>query len=340
MTLASGRLATDELAGLQISASALLHSPVEAGRILEQQRELAELERAAREVPGAEDRLRAELEQARHALASGQPLDLTPLWATLEQYMGQAAQQRESFDARADHVVHEYDRVRSLAGETTQRLGRLADTLRSQRRLGPMSTQARERYAQTLTDAEALLAEARAEYQAAQEVTASFGSDALSGLLDVFDLGGGDSQAGLFSVTDLPAQAAPPASERPSAAPGDLNSMFASLLTPPAQTSEKKAQAHETDWGRFNVGQVDRWTVLGGQLAGGSGAEPPVEVAGLLAQAERLGLHRLDMADALHVWSAQLAAPGQWRLARGRSRESLNASAGRWLETGSDALGG
>jgi len=87
--------------------------------------------------------------------------------------------------------VHEYDTVRHLAGETTQRLGRLADTLRAQRRLGPMSADARENYAQTLAEAEAMLQEARAEYRAAQEVTSTFGADALSGLLDVFDFGEG-----------------------------------------------------------------------------------------------------------------------------------------------------
>ncbi|WP_291425653.1 hypothetical protein [Deinococcus sp.] len=352
MALSSGSLATDELMELRISINALNRSPVEANRILEQQRELAEIERSARDVPGAENSLREALAEARDTLARGREIGLSSLWATLEQHMGQAAQQRESLDARADHVVQEYDKVRSLAGETTQRLGRLADTLRSQRRLGPMSAQARERYAQTLTDAEALLAEARAEYQAAQEVTSSFGSDALSGLLDVFDFGESDvmggnnsGESGLFGLGDAPAPGA-------SSGGSDLNLMMASLLsgsaskelsgeieappvyTPPAHPRE----ANETDWGRFNTGQVDRWNVVDGRVVDGTQDDHLTKVAGLLGQADHLGLQRLDMADALHVWSARLISPGVWRLARGRDWDGLEKVAGQWLDSGSDTL--
>ncbi|OLV19468.1 hypothetical protein [Deinococcus marmoris] len=191
--LDGGTLASDELRALSTARGALQASPDgaalsgEAG--LHAGRELLEIERTARDLPGAAAaELAPLLSEAQAALSNGQALDLDPLWAVLERHMGVAAQEREGFDARADGIVAEYDAVRGLAGETTQRLGRLADTLRAQRRLGPMSAAARARYAQTLTDAETLLAEAQAEYRAAQEVTATFGDDALSGLLGVFEL--------------------------------------------------------------------------------------------------------------------------------------------------------
>lgn len=199
--LAGDGLATAELRELGTTLTALNAAPETMEQLLERQRELAELERAARDVPGAQAELRADLAAARSDLVLGRVPDLGPLWRALERHMGRAAQQREDFDARADHVVEQYDRVRTLAGETTQSLGRLAETLRAQRRLGPMSPQARTRYAQTLEGAEALLIEARAEYEAAQQVTATFGEDALSGLLDLFDLGG-DAGAGEAVAAD------------------------------------------------------------------------------------------------------------------------------------------
>ncbi|KEF35764.1 hypothetical protein RDMS_00170 [Deinococcus sp. RL] len=207
LTLDGGGLATDELRDLHATLDALQAAPEGAAQRLEVQRDLADLERAARDVPGAADDLAPGLTAAREALKRGETPDVSALWTALERRMAQAAQQREDFDARADRVIREYDTVRHLAGETTQKLGRLADTLRAQRRLGRMSALARERYAQTLTDAEALLAEARAEYEAAQQVTASFGADALSGLLDVFDLGGEAEEA---APAPEPAPAASP----------------------------------------------------------------------------------------------------------------------------------
>ncbi|WP_019587911.1 hypothetical protein [Deinococcus apachensis] len=206
LTLDGGGLATDELRDLHATLAALEAAPANAARLLELQRSLAEVERAARDVPGASAELAPGLAAAREALARGEDVDPEALWRVLERRMGEAAQQRQDFDARADHVIQEYDTLRHLAGETTQKLGRLADTLRAQRRLGAMSGSARERYAQTLEEAEALLAESRAEYQAAQEVTASFGADALSGLLGVFDLGGsaGDSLGGFLTAEAVP----------------------------------------------------------------------------------------------------------------------------------------
>lgn len=190
LTLQSGGLATEQLRELRMVAQALSHSPEMAERVVEGQRELAEIERSVRDVPGAAEALAEMLSEARAAVENGQEYNFTALWSALERQMGTAAVQRQDFDARADFVIAEYDEVRSLAGETIQRLGRLADALRAQRRLGPMSAEARERYAQTLTEAESLLGEAHAEYEAAQKVTATFGEEALDGLLDVFDFGG------------------------------------------------------------------------------------------------------------------------------------------------------
>ncbi len=283
--LAGDGLITAELRELTATLTALNSSPETMDHLLEQQRELAELERAVRDVPGAQAELRADLAAARSALVLGQVADLGPLWRVLERHMGRAAQQREDFDARADHVVEQYDQVRTLAGETTQSLGRLAETLRAQRRLGPMSPQARARYAQTLEGAEALLIEARAEYEAAQQVTSTFGEDALSGLLDLFDLGGGADTAEL-APADGPVAALP----------------------------------------------HDAWTVRAGQITGGQPAGSAQKVAVLLAQADAAGLHRLDMGDASHVWSARRGQGGDWRLARAADWDTLDREVGAWLD--------
>lgn len=344
LILQEGSLATDELRELQSSLNVLERSPELAARIMEHQRELADLERTAREVPGAEEELRTAITDARDLLARGQDTDLGPLWSTLERFMGEAAQQREDFDARADHVIREYDSVRSLAGETIQRLGRMAEALRAQRRLGPMSAQARERYALTLTDAEALLNEARAEYQAAQEVTATFGQDALSDLLDVFDLGGvsaggGDSDpfgasggapGHTTSATppSSPATQAPapqPQSETSSMTNSGMTGLLGSLMGAPAP-----APAPATATG------VETWLVENGHLVQGHETATVTGLLALLVQAEKLGLHRLDMGDQAHVWSARAAGAHSWRVARALTWDELEAGAGRWLDTGQD----
>lgn len=326
-TLQEGSLATDELSGLRSNLNVLEHSPELAARIMEHQRELADLERSAREVPGAEAELAAGIAAARDSLARGQDIDLGPQWATLERFMGEAAQQREDFDSRADHVIREYDSVRSLAGETIQRLGRMADALRAQRRLGPMSAQARERYALTLTDAEALLAEARAEYQAAQEVTATFGEDALSDLLDVFDVGGTETKT----------------AERPplAANPTPLSAASSSTASTPATSGEAMSAVLGSLMGAqptLSAGQaasgVDTWSIRDGHLTEGTETATITGLLSLLSQADALGLHRLDMGDAAHVWSARAAGPHNWRLARALNWDTLEAQAGHWLDTG------
>ncbi|MGY2895146.1 hypothetical protein [Deinococcus sp. UYEF24] len=196
-TLQAGALATDELAQLSELVGTLeTGDSLARERLMALQRETFELERRAREVPGALGDLAPLIESARASLAAGQMAELEPLWAILERRMGEAAQQRENMDVRAERVMQDYNRYRHLAGETIQRLGRLADVLRGQQRLGVLSSDARARYLQTLENAEALLTEAHAEFQAARDVTATFGADALSDLLGVFDPDVFDQQDG------------------------------------------------------------------------------------------------------------------------------------------------
>ncbi|WP_407569768.1 hypothetical protein [Deinococcus altitudinis] len=196
-TLQGGALATDELAQLSELVRTLeTGDSLARERLMALQRETFELERRAREVPGALGDLTPLIESARASLAAGQVTDLEPLWAILERRMGEAAQQRENMDVRAERVMQDYNRYRHLAGETIQKLGRLADVLRGQQRLGVLSSDARARYLQTLENAEALLTEAHAEFQAARDVTATFGADALSDLLGVFDPDVFDQQDG------------------------------------------------------------------------------------------------------------------------------------------------
>ncbi|MFC6661458.1 hypothetical protein [Deinococcus multiflagellatus] len=246
--LDSGSLATDELQELQAMHEAL-QAGVDARAQLELQRELLEIERSARNVPGASAELAPLLADARARLAQGGSVDPASLWSVLERRMGAAAQEREDFDARADRVVQEYDTVRHLAGETTQRLGRLADTLRAQRRLGQLSAQARERYAQTLADAEALLAEAHAEYRAAQEVTSTFGQDALSGLLDVFDFEESTPRWPATRTPPWPRPRRPPAV----AAPPHLSSTRCSRRRP------RRLRRHPPRWPALNRRKPGPW---------------------------------------------------------------------------------
>ncbi|NTY00776.1 hypothetical protein EXW95_10290 [Deinococcus sp. JMULE3] len=357
--LDSGSLATDELQELQ-GMQAALAAGVNAAQQLETQRELLDIERSARNVPGASEALAPMIAQARAALAQGASVDLADLWTHLERRMGAAAQEREDFDARADRVVREYDMVRGLAGETTQNLGRLADTLRAQRRLGRMSAQARERYEQTLHDAEALLAEAHAEYRAAQEVTATFGQDALSGLLDVFDFQESsildtDPGPAIAARTDpfgftggaAPTPAAP--TPAPAAAPApaaSAASLFDTLLSgvsaAPASAPTTPDPAPSPAAGSpFSFGApatpaepVETWLFVQGQIQHGAYTLAAQGMSALLQQASALGLQRLDMGDATHVWSARSTTPGEWRVGRALNWTDLDEQVGSWLDTG------
>ncbi len=220
-TLQAGGLAGDEVLQLSELISTLENSDSLAReRLIALQRESFELERRAREVPGALQDLAGLIEAARAELAGGQMTDLEPLWGILERRMGEAAQQREDMDTRAARVMQDYDRYRHLAGETIQRLGRLADVLRAQQRLGVLSSDARGRYLHTLENAEALLSEAQAEFEAAREVTAAFGADALSDLLGVFDSDAFDQRDVAADLLSTASFAPPPGTFSPGSGGG------------------------------------------------------------------------------------------------------------------------
>ena len=352
-TLSEGGLAGDELRDLELALRALQASPTGgATEALRQQRELSELERSARDVAGAAEDLAPQIAEARAVLERGEAVDIDALYGVLERRMGQAAQERESLDARADYVVAEYDSVRDLAGETTQKLGRLADTLRAQRRLGQLSAQARERYVQTLTEAEALLDEARAEYAAAQEVTASFGEDALSDLLGIFDVGlaedaaataadtGASDLGGFFDVeaSDAhpsqellvrePAAPAPPASEpvqdlqaapepAASAVAGASFNPFAFMGAPVAEAGPVPASS---------------WLVVAGRIQGGKSDLAAERLAPLLDNAADLGITRLRFEDMNWSWGARRTSGGIWRLSRAPDAATLELNSGAWLK--------
>lgn len=341
LTINNRNLANDEMSDLRSVINAMSYAPNVAARILDQQRDLTDLERSAREVKGAAEDLMPRIDAAREELVRGREVDLAPLYATLERYMGEAAQQREDFDARADNLIAEYDKIRSMRGERAQELGRLAETLRSQRLLGPMSAKARERYAQSLENAEALLSDARAEFKAAQEVTSNFGEDALSGLLDdlmdevmsddVVNDGSANSIAnsagsakadqdeykGFFSA-DNP----PPTPQQPDAdfVPSDGN------------TSNKVAKVAKPS--PINTDNVETWEMAKGEVTVGSLEPDAMQLAMMLSLADALSLSRLDMGDEKHVWSARHAGHGGWRVARALDWETMDEEVGEWLDNG------
>ncbi|MDB5046489.1 MAG: hypothetical protein JWQ08_2539, partial [Deinococcus sp.] len=94
LTLTGGGLATDELRELNATLSALTSPDLDqaaAEKLLDRQRELMDVERAARDVPGADMDLAPALETARAALARGEDVDPAKLWTLLERRMGEAA---------------------------------------------------------------------------------------------------------------------------------------------------------------------------------------------------------------------------------------------------------
>ena len=261
-TLQAGGLATDETAQLSELVRTLESSDhLTREHLMALQRETFELGRRARDVPGAMNDLAPMIESVRATLAAGQITDLEPLWNVLERRMGEAAQQRDDMDARAARVMHDYDLYRHLAGETIQRLGRLADVLRAQQRLGVLSSDARGRYIQTLESAEALLSEAQAEFQAARDVTATFGADALSDLLGVFD-----SEA--FESRDIGAELLSTESFVPAA------TVFAPVVSPLSPSAQIGAASQSPEVSNDPFG-------LGGLLK--AAAAPAASSAGLFA---------------------------------------------------------
>lgn len=328
---------TRKLIALQRDYAPLLRARPELER---QQDEYRVRQSTGRLSETAVDAWRETLEAARQQTLQAQREEL----AELAEQLGQQVDGQALNDARADFVIAEYDEVRGLAGETIQRLGRLADALRAQRRLGPMSADARERYAQTLDGAEALLGEARAEYEAAQKVTATFGEDALDNLLDVFDFGGeslddAPGGSGLFggalaptsSVDEplAPAKPAEPASSDPFAALLGLSTGASASAAQPASVPDAASSLSLPAGARADI-----WQVRGSAVVAGPEDGAAQGVAALLAQADALGLYRLDMGDDAHVWSARAAGEGEWRLARAADWDSLDDDAGPWLDTG------
>lgn len=365
-TVEEGGLAVRELHDLELALQALHSSPDAVSDALRRQRELSELERSAQAVTGAAEELAPQIAEAREQLGRGEDVDVDALYAALERRMGQAAQEREELDARADHVVSEYDSVRDLAGETIQTLGRLADALRAQRRLGQLSAQARERYVQTLTEAEALLDEAHAEHRAAQEVTASFGEDALSDLLGIFDLEGtggvfdvdaNEPEPGsdlLVSVAAAKAEADATADTADGAPPEQAESQsgthsggfnpFAFLTgaaaskpqpsapAAPPVTGTSATEATATDTGTTEQLPDNTWLMAGGRRQAGAPDPAAERLAPLLEEAAELGITRLRFEDSQWSWSARRSAAGSWRLARARDAATLELSSGPWLK--------
>ena len=331
-TLQAGGLATDEIAQLGGLVQTLDNSDhLAREHLMTLQRETFELERRAREVPGAMTDLAPLIEVARAALASGQTTELEGLWSILERRMGEAAQQRDDMDTRALVVMQDYDRFRHLAGETIQKLGRLADVLRNQQRLGVLSSEARTRYIQTLESAEALLSEAQAEFQAARDVTATFGADALSDLLGVFD-----SEA--FEHHDSGANLLSTESFAPLPAPEPVSAQW-SLPVAAGETAPQTPGAPKT----VPLPSADQHPLsqaappvrndpfgLGNLL----GAAAPVPAPGHLETSLALALSGTASADAARTAAAS-GGPGQlvrtWLVARGQVVEGNLSPAGDWV---------
>ncbi|AFZ67875.1 hypothetical protein [Deinococcus peraridilitoris] len=307
-TLSGGALASGEIERLEDMLRTLegqAHATAErTGALLALQRELYQLEGSARGVRGAEADLAPRIAEARAAIARGELVSLDDLWSALERRMGQLAQERESFDARADYVVQEYDRYRHLAGETVQTLGRLADNLRRVRRLGTLSTEASGKYEDTLIQAEALLGEARAEFEAARELTSTFGADALEGLLGVFDSGGAlDSLFG----TDTPS--APALSVVRTAS--EPLALALEALSAHGGAQLALLRSGTLSWGKLDATSEKAALSLAGAgaLLGGTRlATLELEDGGLLALPLRdaILIARVDGAESLAAWREQL----------------------------------
>ena len=328
-TLRAGVLEQSELLQLSDTVQTLEQGGA-ASLLLDLQRETYELERSAREVPGAHADLLPLLAEARAKLSSGQVVNLDALWQLLERRMGEAAQQREGMDARADRIMQDYDQYRSLAGETIQKLGRLADVLRAQRRLGTLSSDARERYLQTLDSAEGLRDEAAAEFRAAREVTSAFGADALSNLLGVFETGdsggsGGSALGALHSSTgSAPLFSTPPPAPVPP-------------LQVPAALPATPLRAWVVRQGQVTEGELSP----AGPWATPQDCEADVlRVAWLLEEAAELGPLRLTLQLPGQVWLAQPQAAGALLVVCGPDLGSAEQLARQWSDSAGSASAG
>ena len=321
-TLQAGGLAGDEVLQLGELISTLENSDSLAReRLIALQRESFELERRAREVPGALQDLAGLIEAARAELAGGQMTDLEPLWGILERRMGEAAQQREDMDTRAARVMQDYDRYRHLAGETIQKLGRLADVLRAQQRLGVLSSDARGRYLHTLENAEALLTEAQAEFEAAREVTAAFGADALSDLLGVFDSDAFDRNDVAADLLSTASFAPPPGnnSEGPAPEAAAQQVKTSGLASRPAPGNDPFGLGN-----MLGAAALTRPPQTAQPLAAQSSAAQPFSVAGLELDfagpltdappgAQAAALTRTWLVEHGQVVEGDLSPAGSWR---------------------------
>ncbi|MFC6591937.1 hypothetical protein ACFP81_07905 [Deinococcus lacus] len=217
-----------------------------------------------------------------------------------------------------------------------------------------MSVQARDRYVASLTEAESLLDEARAEYQAAQEVTASFGEEALSGLLDIFNMDGGNDGGGLFGAlepqTGVPEHS--PVQPDPSQ-PAPAADPFAFMQTPPAAVAvtapaETPPAPDFNPFGFMGTEQqapqpaqtaadlpAHAWLIRGGEVTAGPTDSGVTRIAAILERAEDLGIHRLRFEDAEWSWGAERERgddPARgWRLSRAADSASLELGNGGWL---------
>ena len=346
-TLRAGVLEQSELLQLGDTVQTLEQGGA-ASLLLDLQRETYELERSAREVPGAHADLLPLLAEARARLSSGQVVNLDALWQLLERRMGEAAQQREGMDARADRIMQDYDQYRSLAGETIQKLGRLADVLRAQRRLGTLSSDARERYLQTLDSAEGLRDEAAAEFRAAREVTSAFGADALSNLLGVFETGdsggsGGSALGGALGGFSGPGS---PAAGTPSTSGAPL------LFAPPSASVPAVQVPAPLPSAPLPTAPLRAWVVRQGQVTEGelSPAGPwatpqdceadVLRVAWLLEEAAELGPLRLTLQLPGQVWLAQPQAAGALLVVCGPDLGSAEQLARQWSDSAGSASAG
>ncbi|MBX8464275.1 hypothetical protein K5D85_03835, partial [Deinococcus sp. RIT780] len=111
-----------------------------------------------------------------------------------------------------------------------------------------------------------------------------------------------------------------PAAPAPAPAPAEPAGFPAAFSLPQVPTPDSEA--------------VTTWLFQHGQIHHGPHEPAAQAMLALLTQASALGLQRLDMNDATHVWSARSSAPGEWRLGRAFTWTALDERVGPWLDTG------
>lgn len=230
---------------------------------LDQQRELREIESSAAQyqVLAGYSELITQVESARAQLQEGMVLDLSEIWANLENLSSQADDERALLDSRAEHISEEYHRMRGLEGDTVQMLGRLSKQVTDRKALGQMSVEAMKTYVEVIERGEALLGEAQAEYEAGQAVLENLSSgNALEGLLDIFNA---------FTFGDEPAVAAGSTAKKEEVAltiidkvEGALKHYLQNLVDDPGISAVALIQEGDLKFGRFSA----RGTELVGDL--------------------------------------------------------------------------